>query len=352
MASIFFVCPDDNTPYGGIRVLYRCVDTLNAAGRSATIVHLKAGFRCTWFENRTKVIPASEVRFVTGDLIVLPEWYKEKIPFIAPGVPHLVFNQGPHVTFLGSGIDRESWKPVVSSDTVGIVANSPYTFEYLSYCFPEIPVHQITLGIDPDVFHPPQDGKEKQIAFMPRKRRGELVELLRILDLRRALDGWTLAPIDHMTEAETAAMLRKSAVFLSLNEREGFGLPSLEAMASGCVVVGFHGGCGRVYMRPDVAIPIDDGEVITFAQQAESVLHRFGDEDLERMREGAISLVRTQFTPAREAADVVAVFGRALDQVAAVSPVLTSLNVKLLASRRFPPLKDALAFARRTLTKT
>jgi hypothetical protein len=43
----FLRLPDDNTPYGGIRVLYRCVDTLNAAGRSATIVHMKAGFRCT-----------------------------------------------------------------------------------------------------------------------------------------------------------------------------------------------------------------------------------------------------------------------------------------------------------------
>jgi hypothetical protein len=104
-------------------------------------------------------------------------------------------------------------------------------------------------------------------------------------------------------------------------------------------------------MRPDVAIPIDDGEVITFARQVESVLHRFGDEDLERMREGAISLVRSEFTPAREAADVVAVFGHALEQVAEVSPVSTSLNVKLLASRRFAPLKDALALARRTLTK-
>lgn len=351
-SSIYFVCPDDNTPYGGIRVLYRCVDTLNAAGRSATTVHKKAGFRCTWFDNSTPVIPASEVRFVTGNLIVLPEWYKERIPFIAPGVPHLVFNQGPHVTFLGSGLERESWKPMVSSDTIGIVANSPYTFEYLNYCFPQIPVHQITLGIDPNVFRPPQDGKQRQIAFMPRKRRWELVQLLRILDLRGALDGWTLAPIDHMTKAETADVLRKSGVFLSLNERDGFGLPPLEAMASGCVVVGFHAGCGRVYMRLDVTIPIDDGEVITFAQQVESVLHRFGDEDLERMREGAISLVRSEFTPTREAADVVAVFSRALDQVAAVSPISTSLNVKLLASRRFPPLKDALALARRTLTKT
>jgi hypothetical protein len=352
MPTIFFVCPDDDTPYGGIRVLYRCVDTLNAVGCSATIVHRKAGFRCTWFDNRTSVIPASEVRFVTGDLLVLPEWYQERIPFIAPGVPHLVFNQGPHVTFLGSVLERETWKPVVSSDTIGIVANSPYTFEYLTYCFPQIPVHQIRLGIDSNVFHPPQDEKQRQIAFMPRKRREELVQLLRILDLRRVLDGWTLAPIDHMTEAETASVLRESAVFLSLNEREGFGLPPLEAMASGCVVVGFHGGCGRVYMRPDVSIPIDDGEVIAFARQVESVLHRFGDEDLESMREGAISLVRSEFTPAREAADVVAVFSRALEQVAAVSPATTNLNVKLLASRRFPPLKHTLALVRRTLTKT
>ena len=183
MPSIFFVCPDLNTPYGGVRVLYRCVDTLNAAGYAATIIHQKAGFRCSWFENSTQVTQARDVRFVTGDLLVLPEWYTDHIPFLAPGVPHLIFNQGPHLTFQWSGLEKETWKPVVSADTIGIVTNSSYTFEYLNHCFPDIPVHQIRLGIDPFVFHPPEGEKLRQIAFMTRKRRPELIQLLRIMDL-------------------------------------------------------------------------------------------------------------------------------------------------------------------------
>jgi hypothetical protein len=349
MSKVFFLCPDDNRPYGGVRVLYRCVDTLNVAGISATVVHRKVDFRCTWFENKTSVTPASEVRFTTGDLLVLPEWYRESIPEIAPGVPHLVFNQNPHETFTGSEITKGSWKPVVSADTVGIVANSPYTFEYLSYSFPHIPIYRITLGIDPGIFFPPEGEKEKSIAFMPRKRRRELVQLLRVLDLRGALGGWTLRAIDGMTEAETARILRDSAVFLSLNDREGFGLPPLEAMASGCIVVGFHGGCGRLYMRPGTSLPIDDGEIILFAREVESVLERFGSDDgLDRMSQNAVELVRSEFSIESEAADVVSVFGGVLERVALIEPKTRVLNSSLLKRSRFPPLKEMLAYARMT----
>lgn len=343
MQKLFFVCPDDNTPYGGVRVLYRCVDTMNAAGYSAVIVHMRNGFRCTWFDNTTPVTRASDVRFTTGDLLVLPEWYRERIPHIAPGVPHLVFNQGPHITYYGSGITRASWKPVVSSDTLGIVANSPYTFEYLRYSFPHIPVYQITLGIDVRIFHPPVEEKQKCIAFMPRRGLDELVQLIRILDSRGALDDWELVAIDGMTEAETAAILRRSAVFLALNQRGGFGLPPLEAMASGCIVVGFHGGCGRVYMRPGAALAIDDGEIIIFAQQLESVLERYGhDQELDRMCQSAVALVKSEFTTESEKVDIVAVFGDALRRVASIEPKTKVLDTKLLATRRFPSLKGAM----------
>jgi len=42
-----------------------------------------------------------------------------------------------------------------------------------------------------------------------------------------------------------ADILRSSRVFLSFSQREGFGLPPLEALACGCAVVGYHGFGGR-----------------------------------------------------------------------------------------------------------
>ena len=54
--TVYFCAPDWNVPAGGIRVFYRHVDILNEAGIPAAVLHRRAGFRCTWFENHTRVV--------------------------------------------------------------------------------------------------------------------------------------------------------------------------------------------------------------------------------------------------------------------------------------------------------
>lgn len=354
MSQLYFVCPDDNTPYGGIRVIYRFVDTLNAAGVSATVVHAKSGFRCTWFENSTRISTASDVRFTTGDLLVLPEYYQEDIPHIAPGVPHVILNQNPHDTFpLIRNFKARGWKPVISPDTRGIVTNSPYTSEYLRCCFPQLSINQISIGINQTIFRPPQTDKQRAIAFMPRKRRKDLSQVLRILELRGSLEGWELFPIEGMTESDTAEVLRRSAVFLSFNEREGLGLPPLEAMASGCIVVGYHGGCGRLYMGEDTAFAVDDGEVVSFATQVESVLRRYGsNEELDRIRRNALAMIEDQFSMKGESEDVVRVFGGALSAVATTRPLRDRLTAELLAAHRPSRVKSAIVSMQGAVAKS
>src|SRR5262245_60263544 len=73
--SAWFICPDFSSPSGGVRKLYRSVDILTAAGCSAAIVHKRPGFRCTWFDNRTRVVPSNEVSVSRKDVIVVPEVY-------------------------------------------------------------------------------------------------------------------------------------------------------------------------------------------------------------------------------------------------------------------------------------
>src|ERR1035441_8850742 len=91
---------------------------------------------------------------------------------------------------------------------------------------------------------------------MPRKRLKELNQILHLLEHRSSLEGWELLPIIGVSEIEVAQRLGSATIFMALNAREGIGLPGLEALASGCVVVGFHGGSGEEYMTPDVAVSI------------------------------------------------------------------------------------------------
>jgi Glycosyl transferases group 1 len=343
--TAYFICPDDDQPSGGIRRIYGFVDVLNDAGRSAYVVHGRPGFRPTWFANTTRSVAAKKVQLDKGDLLVIPEIFGAHIPEIAPGVPHLVLNQGAYMTFTGSALSPEAWRPVVSlTDTIGIVTVSADSEEYLRWSFRDIPVHRLRLGIDPRLFFPPPEGKQRAVAFVPGRNPQELVQLLRILDQRRALEGWRLAPIDKLPEIEAARVLRSSAVFVTVSRQEGFGLPSLEAMACGCVVVGYPGGGGREFLRPDVGYPVEDGAILQCAQTVERVLSLWDAEVAVReLCARAADFVRRQYPPEQEAEDVHRVFGDALDAVAGREPGKREL--------RFPELTPRWRKAARAVRK-
>jgi glycosyltransferase involved in cell wall biosynthesis len=331
--TAYFICPDDNRPYGGIRKIYRFVDVLNDAQRSAVVIHAKRGFRAGWFDNRTRILHAKDVRFAKGDLLVIPEIYRERIPQIAPGNPHLVLNQGAYITFADAKLTPVAWRPVVSpQDTIGMVTVSEDSRQYLQWCFAGLPVHRIRLGLDPSLFFPPPGAKRRAVAFMPGRNRPELLQLLRILDQRGVLDGWELTPIDKMSELEVAQILRSAAVFLALSRQEGFGLPSLEAMASGCVVVGHHGGGGREFLRPGISYPIEDGEVLQFARTVEEVLTSWSTDDaaLRALGRRASDFVRQEYGQDQEVRDVLDV---ALDSVAGSEPGSRELRLEALSER-------------------
>ena len=332
MPTCYFLCPDYDVPSGGIRVIYRFVDILNSAGISAAVVHRSRKFRCTWFENETIVLGAKDVRFQKGDLLVIPEWYRQLIPVIAVGVPHIIFNQNAYEMFSDVPYERGKSAGVMSADTIGIVGTSEDNLRYLKLCFPDKRIDAIRLSIDTELFQP--KAKTKVIAYMPRKRLKELNQILHLLEHRNSLDGWELLPIIGVSETEVARRLGGAAIFLILNAREGLGVPGLEALASGCVVVGFHGGSGEEYMTRDVAIPIADGEIVSFVLALESEMERWVEQDEVQldMTRRAVELVKGKYTRKRERLDVIRVFGGALERVADVSPGSILLNPKLVPS--------------------
>ena len=45
--------------------------------------------------------------------------------------------------------------------------------------------------------------------------------------------------------------MRLATIFLTFSNQEGFGLPPVEAMACGCLVVGYHGHGGKEFLKPE-----------------------------------------------------------------------------------------------------
>ncbi|MCU1362452.1 MAG: glycosyltransferase [Acidimicrobiaceae bacterium] len=328
------MCPDYDVASGGIRVIYRFVDILNSSGVDAVVVHRSAKFRSSWFENDTTIIGAETARFQKGDLLVIPEWYRQLIPWLAPGVPNVIINQNAYEMFSDVPFEKGAPAPLMNADTIGIIGISEDNLRYFKLCFPGVRVDSIRLSMDTELFHPSPDGKTRTIAYMPRKRLKELNQILHVLDRRGSLDGWELQPIIGVSEVEVARRLGSAAIFLALNDREGIALPSLEAMASGCVVVGFHGGSGEEYMKPDLSVPIPDGEVVLLVESLESEMSRWveGDESQQQMIKAAVEFVRSTYTQERERDDVVRVFSEALNRVSQITPGTEHLNKKLLAA--------------------
>lgn len=310
--NIYVLCPDHNTPSGGVKKLYRHVDALNCHGFSATILHKKPGFRCSWFANNTRIETYGRaIKAIMRDphsYLVFPEIYGPEIAEYAPGVKKVIFNQSGFYTFAGYSLDpRDLQSPYLDRDVVATLVVSEHTREYLEYAFPKLRIIRLRNGIDQALFAPPAH-KQPQIAFMTGKNDEDITQVINLLKFRGALTHYTLAPIANRTESQVAAILRKSLIFLSFGTQEGFALPPAEAMACGCIVIGYDGMGGREFMHPPFAYPVPAKDVVTFAKTVEQLIERYADQPAffaEQARQ-ASAYIHATYALANEEHDIVA----------------------------------------------
>jgi hypothetical protein len=300
--GIFFFYPDFAHPVGGMRIAYRHVDLLNKLGHRARMVHRAKGFRCTWFENATPVLAAEDVRVRPEDIVVLPEIVEPRHALAYPGIKLVIFNQGAYCTFQSHGWQKEDRQtPYTSPDLLGVFVVSEDNFEYLAYAFPGLRLLRYRCSINPRLFAPGRT-KRNLIAFMPRRGFEDVRQVLNIVKFRGLLDDYELRPVEGLSLEQVAEVLSEVKIFLSSGTHEGCPLPPLEAMACGCLVVGYHGFGGREYFRPEFSFPVEVGNVQQFAHTLERVLLRLKDDpdSVESMARQASQYVLEHYSEERE----------------------------------------------------
>ena len=305
---VLILTPDLYSAVGGVKIQYQVADALNAGGIPAAVVHLTPGFRCSWFENATRIEYVDSLKLAANDVIVVPEEWIQFIPLLPPEIPKVVFNQNAYSVF-SWGVEADTIKSIYRRpDVRRVVTVSNDNKAYLDYAIPGVDVVRMRYAIDFSLFHAGEQ-KTRALAYMPRKRKQETIDVLALLRLRDALRGWEVIRIDGFDEAATAAALRRSSIFLSFSQREGLPLPPCEAMACGCLVIGYHGYGGRDF--GDNALWVTDGDVIQFAGKVEEVLSGW-DQDHARFeqigRRASEHIVQTHSTKNRDS-DVLAAFG-------------------------------------------
>lgn len=310
---------ETEAPLGGLKMLYRLVDVLNANGFPAAVVHARPGFRCDWFENQTAV-RYLDGRFVRrSDLLVVPEVFGPHCAEIGRGARKVIYNQNAYYTFQGYTLDpQDRATPYRDPEVAAALVVSEDSRDYLSYVFPELERHRIRHSVRADLFFHPGAPKRRQICFMPRKGEAVLLQVINILKQREALDGVELVPVEALSEREVAARLREALLFLSASAAEGFGLPVAEAMACGCVAVGFPAGGGRELMQPGAAVAVAQDDVIALAQACEDLLrrHREAPAEVEEMGRRAAAFIQAGYSREAEERSIVQAWRSILGEAA------------------------------------
>lgn len=324
-----FLCPEVSAASGGVAVIYACVEMLRGAGYDAAVLHSRPGYRYgnTPFTPPVVFSPELEKGFVlqsgrgrklhywaqrlrrrigptvaeTGsvlasDVLVVPEFMIRTAARTFPRQAKVVFSQNSfsyidfyHKTLM-QGLDPD--QGVLCN--IGINETSMDAFALMSRC----PQRRIVVSPDLEIF-PFGAQKQRKIAYMPRKRKGTADFVHLMLTRRGLVSDFDLIRLDGMPQAEVARHMHDSLIFLSLMKEEALGFPGIEAMASGCIVVGYTGLGTEEYFTLQTGFPVREGDTAGLVMTIERVAaeYRKDPAPLDALRQHASRLVRGRYNP-------------------------------------------------------
>lgn len=247
----FIFLPPVKKPTGGVTVLRQLADILHQAGHEAFLVARDtSGWRPEGLADAAPIIEWADLALTREDLWLVPEgWVNALTPGLEARATCLSYVQNWAYLFssLPEGVD---WHKL---PVEFLAVSDPVSHFIKRTTCKDAPV--LRPGIDRAIFHAPENKPSGPltIAYMPRKNKAVVEQI-------KAIFGHTCGgpdmsnvrwlPIDGMDTYGVAESLRSSHIFLMSGYPEGCPLPPLEAMACGCLPVGFTGLGGWDYMRP------------------------------------------------------------------------------------------------------
>lgn len=310
MPTVYVVCYDSNSPSGGIMKLYDFVDVLNANGIESYIIHNDKNFKVDWFKNTTKVTSFDTAAIKSEDLLIIPEGAVAAFTLkYFPGIKKIILNQNSFYTFNFYGDLNDTVNIYLHQDILQVVVVSEYDDNFFKWFIPKAKVSRITYGINNKLFYYSQN-KKKQIAVMTRKSAEDFSFLNRLLSLRGNLQEYSIKIIDNIPLENVAEILRESEIFLSFSYKESFGLPPAEAMACGCIVIGYHGQGGKEFFKEGLTYPIEQSNLIAYAKCVKEVIEEFRINPLKMQEIGrqASQFILDKYSLANQEKSVLAIF--------------------------------------------
>jgi len=293
----FIFLPPVFKPTGGITVLRQMADILHQSGREAFLVAREKGGWCpTGLADTAPVLQWGDIALTPNDIWLVPEgWVNALAPGLEAGA--ICLNYVQNWAYLFSSLpDGVKWHEL---PVEFLAVSDPVARFVKEATFKDAPV--LRPGIDRTIFYAP-DVKPKgkiNVAYMPRKNSALTKQIKAIFEHRCNCDDVNWLPIDGLDAYGVADRLRSAHIFLVTGFPEGCPLPPLEAMACGCLPVGFSGLGGWDYMRQIQEHPrfmpwlglrevpwagnglwCADGDVLDAALCLEEAMRLFQEDDL------------------------------------------------------------------------
>lgn len=270
--NIIYICPTPKEASGGVSEIYRHISAISGIVDGVYIYHPKG--KSGW-------LPSLPGRCIEGafsvnqaDFFIIPDiWARKYGPRIQRfGARFGILVQGGFL--IDGGKDDAVLIDVYKSADL-IISASESIDQFIRCAFPWTPTDRI-VRVSPFVSSSFTVGEKKKIiAYMPRRNRLDSDKVSLYLS-RRLPPEWKIERIDGVGLRDVAKVLGEASIFLAFSEREGFGLPPLEAHFAGCKVIGYHAQGGREYFTPPDFDVVDVGNVPLFC---DVVLKRVAEMD-------------------------------------------------------------------------
>jgi len=243
--KVGFVTTCPKVPVGGVSVIYRFAEMAREMGLDSCVLASDPSFKPWWMDPPPKV--STKPLETEVDLAVIPE--------CSTGVFSKLraFLKVFFVQNAGLIRDKHLYEGIQ-----GVFAISTYVAKEVRK-FYSGPIFEVNPYLIPSLYTIGKK-KPKTVLMFARKKGASYAPL--IAEKLRKVGFSPILVQKPLSEAEYRAVFSEADIYVHCSFPEGFPMPPLEAMASGCIVVGWAGGGGRQFMRDEeTALVVEDGDV-------------------------------------------------------------------------------------------
>lgn len=276
-----------NRPIGGMKVILHHIKLINSMSQQDVAAQVffpeNSNFNLTWMDIDVSV-KRDHAFDQAKDLVIVPEmWalYYGKI-FKSSGLRYGIFVQNGYLIYdelqTTDKSNLSELRDIYSSASIILSISNDVT-KCLSEAYPEIStkICQIKASVDSNLFQSAKV-KKNRIGYMPRKLSSHSAWVVARLN-EKIPNDWEIIQINNMVESQVAHALSESKIFMSFSDREGLGLPPLEAAVSGNRVIGYTGQAGKEYWSGSIFHEIECGDLIAFVDAVMDEVYKLKTTD-------------------------------------------------------------------------